>query len=338
MARLNPELYADEDFAFGLNRTQHRLRKYRPNHQPKQKAESVVEEIAGPDGRESFSFSYNASRHERQWLLDALEGVYEQHWIDDVLRLIKGGKEASVYQCSGNATSGADYLAAKIYRPRRFRSLKNDHLYREGRMDLDADGNLITDDGSLYAIRSRSNFGRQLMHISWIEYEFQALTDLHAAGADVPRPYTRGQNAILMEYIGGPEMAGVTLNTVSLPAEEAHRLFERVLVNIELMLAHGRVHGDLSAYNILYWEGEITLIDFPQVVAPGQNRSAWQIFARDVQRVAEYFQSQGVRVQPASLARKLWQKHGYRLRPELDPAHLEPEDEGDRLVWNRRQR
>ncbi len=45
-------------------------------------------------------------------------------------------------------------------------------------------------------------------------------------------------------------------------------LYERLLRNIEIMLEHGIVHGDLSAYNVLYWEGQITLIDFPQVVSP----------------------------------------------------------------------
>ena len=60
------------------------------------------------------------------------------------------------------------------------------------------------------------------------------------------------------------------------------------------MLQNGMIHGDLSAYNILYWEGEITLIDFPQVTDSRGNTHARDILARDVTRVCEYFADQGV--------------------------------------------
>ena len=30
---------------------------------------------------------------------------------------------------------------------------------------------------------------------------------------------------------------------------------------VELFLACDRIHGDLSAYNVLYWQGNVTLID-----------------------------------------------------------------------------
>jgi len=80
------------------------------------------------------------------------------------------------------------------------------------------------------------------------------------------------------------------------------------------MLANGIVHADLSAYNILYWDGEITLIDFPQVISPGGHRYAYQIFRRDVTRVCEYFSRQGVHADPARLAADLWTAHGYKLQ------------------------
>ena len=69
--------------------------------------------------------------------------------------------------------------------------------------------------------------------------------------------------------------------------------------NIEIMLVNGMIHGDLSAYNILYWEGEITLIDFPQVTDSRVNRQAYLILERDIKRVCEYFAAQGVRTIPA---------------------------------------
>ena len=68
----------------------------------------------------------------------------------------------------------------------------------------------------------------------------------------------------------------------------------------------GLIHGDLSAYNILYWEGAITLIDFPQDRQPQQPAVARDPARRDVTRLCEYFQRQGVSSDPARLADDLW--------------------------------
>jgi RIO kinase 1 len=282
---------------------------------------------------QDFDFTYKASRYEGGWLLDSLRNFYEQHWISDVLRMVKGGKEASVYLCRGDQSAAQGLLAAKVYRPRSFRSLKNDALYREGRAVLDTDGNEILDGRMHRAMRKRTDFGLELLHSSWLEHEYTVLEKLHAAGADVPKPYANDTNAILMTYFGDELLGAPTLNTVQLERAEAQVLFERVIRNIELMLANERIHGDLSAYNILYWQGEITLIDFPQAIHPEGNRSAYRIFQRDVQRVCEYFSRQGVDVNHQQLARELWTSHNYRLRPDVHPAILDAEDEQDMVYW-----
>jgi RIO kinase 1 len=69
------------------------------------------------------------------------------------------------------------------------------------------------------------------------------------------------------------------------------------------------IHGDLSAYNILYWEGEITLIDFPQVTDSRGNTHARDILARDVTRVCEYFADQGVDNDPQNILYHLWKRY-----------------------------
>ena len=75
------------------------------------------------------------------------------------------------------------------------------------------------------------------------------------------------------------------------------------------MLENGLVHGDLSAYNILYWRGKITFIDFPQVVNAHSNYSARSILYRDVARVCRYFARYGIRVDASQVAAELWQRH-----------------------------
>lgn len=266
-----------------------------------------------------FQFTYKAARFEEAWLLDSLFDIAEHQWISDVLRKVKGGKEASVYLCKpGAALPNADYVAAKVYRPRMLRNLRNDGLYRQGRTDLDSEGRQVIDDGMLHAMQKKTEYGRELLHQSWMAYEFTSMQDLHAAGADVPEPYTLSNNAILMEYIGGLDGSAPTLNEVDLDRAEAKLLFERVLRNLDLMLAHERIHGDLSAYNILYWDGDITLIDFPQVVSPRVNRHAFRIFERDVKRVCDYFTQQGIKTNPKGLAHELWTSRGYPI-PQTKP-------------------
>jgi RIO kinase 1 len=286
------------------------------------------------DSRESFTFTYKAARFEEGWLLDSLGYFYEQKWISDVLRMIKAGKEASVYLCQAGEQVNASLVAAKVYRPRMLRNLRDDHIYREGRIDLDEDGKALHKEADIHAILTRSRYGEQVRHQSWIAYEYTTLQALYEAEADVPRPYEMAHNAILMDYVGDLSKPAPALNEISLETDEARSLFERVLQNIKILLAHDRVHGDLSAYNILYWDGNISLIDFPQVISPQANRSAYAIFERDVTRVCEYFIAQGLRLQPRHLAADLWTAYGYHVRPEIHPQLLDANDPADRQLWN----
>jgi RIO kinase 1 len=281
-----------------------------------------------------FKFTYKAARFEEAWLLDSLVEIAEHKWISDVLRKVKGGKEASVYLCKPGVEVDAPLLAAKIYRPRMLRNLKNDQQYRTGREDLDENGNVIVDDGALHAMQKRTAFGEEVRHQSWIAYEYTTLEILHGAGADVPRPYAMEKNAILMGYVGDLLNAAPALNSVKLDPDEAQPLYERVVHNIDLMLKHGRIHGDLSAYNILYWDGAVTLIDFPQVVLPGANPTSWNIFMRDVTRVCQYFSAQGVQCDARKLAMDLWTSHGHKIVKDVDPKYLDAEKPEDRRIWS----
>lgn len=300
---------------------------------PKVDLAPIIEE----QEEDKFQISYHAARHEAVWLRQSLEYFFDQKWFLDVLRMVKGGKEASVYLCTGNPTTGLDLLAAKVYRPRMFRNLKNDWLYREGRANLDESGNQVTNKGKLHAIHKKTEYGRELMHTSWLEHEYKTLELLHNVGADVPRALASDSNAILMEYFGDEVMGAPTLNDVSLSKAEARTLFDRVMHNIELMLANGRIHGDLSAFNILYWEGDIAIIDFPQAINPHENRSAYRIFERDVVRICEYFQRQGVklgeRVTPHKLSADLWMRYNYDFVPQINPKAISEDEDDDRDLW-----
>ncbi len=263
--------------------------------------------------RTDFKFTYEPARFEEWWLLTSLADFYEHKWIADVLRRVRSGKEASVYQCQAGAAAAGGLAAAKVYRPWSLRNMRNDAIYRQGRADLDDEGRVVIEDGMLHAIRQKTQYGRQLLHQSWIAYEFRSLQMLRAAGADVPEPYAMAHNAILMGFVGDEQRCAPSLNEVSLERSQSRLLFERILRNIDILLTRERIHGDLSAYNILYWRGRICLIDFPQIVSPRENPDAYPIFQRDLRRVCEYFARQGVEADASRLARDMWESHGYRI-------------------------
>jgi RIO kinase 1 len=281
------------------------------------RAQVVAQLVEAPDTRGDFAPSFgsksaekfNVSRHEREWILTYLSGFYDDHLIEDVLKPVKGGKEATVYCCLATPETGAEYLAAKLYRPRVFRNLRNDSLYRIGRDLANDQGKMAMKRREALALSKGSRFGQELRHGSWLSNEVETLKLLHAAGADVPRVYGQNDNAILMDYFGEPDWAAPVLQNVTLERREARALFDRTMGNVELMLEHNRVHGDLSAHNILYWEGEISIIDFPQAVDPVVNPYAQEIFQRDVTRVCQYFARYGIQSNPIALATSLWSRY-----------------------------
>jgi RIO kinase 1 len=308
------DTYADYEERFNpLNsdRQARRSRKPKAKHNAKKAQSAVLAELAETDLLESGGgTTYQPSRYEAGWLLTSLTDFLRQEFITDILGMVKGGKEASVYRCQGHPTSGYDMLAAKVYRPRQFRQLRNDKMYREGRVILDEDGHTVKENNqrTMRALEKKSAFGQQVDHQSWLMYEYTTLQKLYAIGASVPEPIAVSDNAILMTYIGDENMAAPLLNDVSLEPEEAQRLFQDVMRNIELMLTNGMIHGDLSAYNILYWEGQITFIDFPQVTDSRGNSNAFFILERDIERVCQYFARQGVKTNPRAIQRDLWKR------------------------------
>jgi RIO kinase 1 len=315
------ERYADltEQFnPLAQDRAARRKRKPKAKHTPKKAVQAIIEEIAeaGSTALEGVGFktTYQPARYEEGWLLESLKTYYEAEYITDVLARVKGGKEASVYCCRAHPSTKFDLLAAKVYRPRMFRQLRNDAMYREGRGLLAAEGadvvNLGKDSRTQRAVAAKSGYGAEVLHSSWIMHEYTTLQTLFAAGAAVPEPVAVSSNGILMTYCGDLGVPARHLVDVRLERPEAEALFEEVLQNIEIMLRLRMIHGDLSAYNILYHDGDITLIDFPQVTDSVLNPNARFIFERDVERVCEYFERQGVQIgNPVGISRRLWKTY-----------------------------
>lgn len=287
------------------------------------RAGSVAASTPAPEDAEEqlapeFAAAIEFSKYERNWIREHLATFLRKELIVDVVHRIKAGKEATVYACTGHSKTGRAVIAAKLYREQSLRGSRNVGEYQDGRATLDRNGNTAgflprrSDRGGTRKPKAAAS------QISWIMHEFKLLQAMHAKGGDVPLPIAHAEQALLMEFIGVGTDAAPMLNDVDLDAGEAQQLFERVVFNIELLLQLGWVHGDLSGYNILYDQGRVVLIDFPQVVDCKNNPKARELFNRDVQRVAQCFARHDWRVDHEQLAQQLWAKHVPKPPPSTE--------------------
>jgi RIO kinase 1 len=313
MHRIDLDAYLEDDDAKVISTKRIERKKRRLSQREKRiRFQSELIEHADKvpvDIHQNFTPSFKPAGHESVWLLKYLESFYNDQVITDILGKVKGGKEANVYCCAAHPSTGLTLIAAKVYRPRMFRNLRNDSRYRQGRMVMGKDGKAAYGRREALAVKNNTRFGQELRHGSWLETEFQTMQLLHAAGADVPKPLTQGDNVILMEYIGTEGAPAVMLNHVRLEPAEAPGIFERLVHNLEIMLACHRVHADFSAYNILYWEGQFKIIDFPQAVDPRRNPEAAELFIRDVERLCQYFARYQIDQDAYGLAAELWSRY-----------------------------
>jgi RIO kinase 1 len=228
----------------------------------------------------------------------AIQEFIDEGLVDGPPVVIKHGKEATVYRVRATAELECRFAAVKVYHDAQFRNFNNARVYEDDR--------LILNQRTRRAVSNRSDFGRGAQSAMWVGYEYETLSTLFDAGAGVPEPYACTERAILMSYLGDGSEPASQLARTRLSADEAPILFREILGNIELFLANHIVHADLSAYNVLYWRGRVTIIDFPQALDPRTAKPARRLLERDIANIASHFRKYGVEFDAAAHAADLW--------------------------------
>lgn len=207
-----------------------------------------------------------------------LEPLLEDGLIDDVVRQLMSGKEATVYV----VRCGDDVRCAKVYKEANNRSFRQSVDYTEGRK--------VKNSRQGRAMAKGSKFGRESQEAAWQSAEVDALYRLANAGVRVPEPYNFYEGVLLMELVTDANgNAAPRLNDVTFSAEEA-RIHHRTLIKeVVRMLCAGIVHGDLSEFNILMSADGPVIIDLPQAVDAAGNNNASEMLARDVRNLSDYF-------------------------------------------------
>ncbi len=204
--------------------------------------------------------------------------LLEDGLIDDVVRQLMSGKEATVYV----VRCGDDVRCAKVYKEANKRSFRQSVDYTEGRK--------VKNSRQGRAMAKGSKFGRESQEAAWQSAEVDALYRLANAGVRVPEPYNFYEGVLLMELVVDANgNAAPRLNDITFSAEEARIHHQTLIKEVVRMLCAGIVHGDLSEFNILMSADGPVIIDLPQAVDAAGNNNARDMLERDVRNLSDYF-------------------------------------------------
>lgn len=237
-----------------------------------------------------------------------LAAFVESTMLDEVLGVVKSGKEATVYCCRAGERMGGGLVAAKVYRARIVRQFANAATYNAGRLRSRGMRDGIRS-REIRAMQNKSRLGQELSFGKWVADEWETLQLLHRNGVSVPEPLTLSERIILMEFIGDEDAPAPQLGDAEVDSAEAQELFKSILNEIELMLSCDRVHADLSPFNLLYDNGRARIIDVPQAVDARFNPNAQSLLERDVERICQWAARLGVAADAWRISRDMWARY-----------------------------
>lgn len=224
-----------------------------------------------------------------------IQPLIEDGLVDEVLRQLMSGKEATVYM----VRSGTDIRCAKVYKEASKRSFKQAVLYQEGRK--------VRNSRRARAMEKGSKFGRNQQEEVWQNAEVDALYRLANAGVRVPKPYGCFDGVLLMELITDEDnQVAPRLNDVSMTADQALEDHAVVMQDIVRMLCTGIIHGDLSEFNVLVDEYGPVIIDLPQAVDAAANNNAQKMLTRDVNNMTQYYSQFAPELEATQYAKEIW--------------------------------
>jgi RIO kinase 1 len=203
-----------------------------------------------------------------------LQPLIDDGVIQEVIRPLKSGKEASVYV----VRCGSEIRCAKVYKDLGQRSFQARAKYQEGRK--------VRGSRQARAIGKATRFGRKELEAAWKNTEVDALYALSAARVRVPKPYGYFSGVLVMELItDGAGHSAPRLGEVELEPAQARDYFGFLVRQVVRMLCVGTIHGDLSEYNVLVGPEGPVIIDLPQAVSAAGNNNARAMLLRDVNNI-----------------------------------------------------
>ncbi|XP_021844770.1 uncharacterized protein [Spinacia oleracea] len=197
--------------------------------------------------------------------------------FNDINGCISTGKEANVYHAT---KSDGNELAIKVYKTSvlvfkdRDRYVQGDYRFRHG----------------------YCKHNPRKMVKTWAEKEMRNLIRLKAAGLRCPTPVLLRLHVLVMEFIGKAGWAAPRLKDADLSLDKLRECYVEIITAMRTLYQKCKlVHGDLSEYNILYYEGHLYVIDVSQSVDL-DHPHALDFLREDCLHVSDFFRKSGVAV------------------------------------------
>ena len=199
----------------------------------------------------------------------ALYKLVHKKWLSVIGGSISTGKEANVFYGERDGVG----VAIKIYRIRT--------------ANFTTMSSYITGDRRF----SRVKKSRKELVFAWTRKEFSNLVRAQDAGIPVPEPLVWDRNILIMSYLGENEIPYPQLKNADF--NDAAGIYATLMKYIDLLYNKAElVHGDLSEFNILYYEKPY-LIDMGQSVTRDHPR-AYQFLMRDIRNINRFFKNRCV--------------------------------------------
>ncbi len=235
-----------------------------------------------------------------------LQPLIDDGIVDEVIRALKSGKEASVYV----VRCGTAVRCAKVYKDMGQRSFQQRAQYQEGRK--------VRGSRQARAMARSTSYGRKEQESAWKNAEVTALFQLSAAGVRVPKPYGYFNDVLVMELVTDAHgECAPRLGEVELTAEQAREFHGFIVQQIVRMLCSGLIHGDLSEYNVLVDAAGPVIIDLPQAVNAAGNNNAFAMLQRDVGNIRDTLGRFAPELLSTQFAPEMWALFSQgKLRPD----------------------
>ncbi len=140
---------------------------------------------------------------------------------------------------------------------------------------------------SYLRLRGRKTGGFLKQINDWTRFEYNFLSKAYSIGVKTPEPIRCYENIIIMQFIGSEDNpAKIAIKDSNFEVERWYKFIINSIIN---MAKSKMVHGDLSPYNILNYNGDPFIIDFSQALK--LSSSTINFLVRDIININNWFLS-----------------------------------------------
>ncbi|MFW9830370.1 MAG: RIO1 family regulatory kinase/ATPase [Candidatus Thorarchaeota archaeon] len=167
-------------------------------------------------------------------------------------------------------------------------------------------------------------FSKDIMSY-WASREFWILDRAFTAGIKVPTPARHTDNMFTARFLGENGTPAPLLKDAVI--EYPKRLFDAIIDSIFALYRIFIIHGDLSVFNILLFQNDPWIIDFPQAIDFASRMGRYEtlnngrlILLRDITNIVRHFKRFGIKGDPEKICDECMEQVG--LHDSFDPKML----------------